>query len=388
MPSFPMAIPFSLVCLARSDGAATLAEVSVNVATSNGVLISSTTSPTIEIHGPSGIQTANANAGAGWDTDNIARALILTYDGTNGGGVLTANGIAVPLTFAGVASGTGAIPTIGFIGADHAVAAPLTGAMGFFGIVPGRIISAGEAASILAYLAQFWYLPPASSVTRNTIGVGDSEICGAFTVNTGESKQYGFYNRALDILGPRMGVAHNFGVSGVGLVSGTFNVLAQWTVNGPGALVPGMPNVVIVEGGLNDISALAPTTTTAATAAGFTTGGNMHTVVAQIASDMSSLAGGPHYIEVQSVITPASSGFEQMARRKANDFIRANYRSWGNSNVKVRLVDIALDAAISMPGTGIIVGPYYDTSNTEHPCKPGQDRWAALLARDILAAGL
>src|ERR1700682_6315323 len=169
MPSFAMAIPFTLVCLARSDGAAVLAEGSANVGASVGVRLASSTAPTIAIRGPGGLQTADATAGAAWDTDNTARALVLTYDGTAGGAVLTANRVGVPLSFGGVASGAGAIPTIGRIGADHAGANALTGGMAFFGIVPGRVVSAPEAASIAAYLAQFWYAPPPGAVTRNTI---------------------------------------------------------------------------------------------------------------------------------------------------------------------------------------------------------------------------
>jgi lysophospholipase L1-like esterase len=382
MASFAMAIPFSLVILARSDGAATLAEVSANIGASNGALISSSTGPTIAIRGPGGLQTADATAGAGWDTDNTARALILTYDGTAGGGVLTANGIAVPLTFGGVASGVGAIPTVGFVGADHATANPLTGDIAFFGIVPGRIISAGEAASILAYLNQFWYLAPLGAVTRNTIGIGDSLIVGFQTVAVGAAA-YGFYQRALNILGPRFGAPNNNGVGGALLVP---DILLQWTGTGVGQLVAGRPNVVVVEGGTNDISVVNPLSNAAATTIGQTTGTRMQTVVTQVASDMSALAGGPHYIEVQTITLSATNGFQIRARNLANNYIRANYRSWGNSNVRVRLVDIGADVALSANPSNPY--PYYFIGEPTHPAKPGQERWAGLLARDILAAGL
>jgi lysophospholipase L1-like esterase len=386
MPAFAMAIPFSLVVLARSDGPATLAEVSPNIAINDGVLISSTTGPTVQIRGPVETQTADAVAGPAWDTDNTARALILTYDGTAGGVVLTADGVPVPLAFGGTASGTGLFSATGTVGATHTGASALTGSEAFLGIVPGRVIGAAEAASILAYLDQFWALPPPSPPTRNTIAIGDSLVIGFLTQPTGNAA-YGFYQRAIDILGPRFGPPHNFGVGGADLTAGVFSVLNQWTESGAAALVAGMPNIVVVEGGINDVAVAAPTTASAATAAGFATVASMKTVVTQVASDMATLAGGPHTIEVQTITLPATDGPQQMARRVANSVIAANYASWGNANVRVRLVDVAADPALSQ-GSQTNLAPYYDLDDSTHPAKPGQERWGALLARDILAAGL
>ena len=56
--------------------------------------------------------------------------------------------------------------------------------------------------------------------------------------------------------------------------------------------------------------------------------------------------------------------------------------------MRPRLVDIGVDGALSVPGTGVILSPYYNVGNPEHPVKPAHERWGALLARDLLSLGL
>jgi hypothetical protein len=388
MSSFTFQIPFSLTIAMRGDGVATATELSSNVSSARGVLVGTDTSA-IKINGPSGIATFTA--AAGWNSSNVAQVITLTCNGTKASTVLLANGVAVTLTPSGADPGTGTATITGTVGQDHAGATPLTGAISFLGFIPGRIQTGAETTAIQAYCAATNCFPPAGSVTRNPIGCGDSLIVGFQTVASGAAA-FGFYQRALSILGPRFGVTpNNNGVGGALLTTGSSpaNVQLQWTGTGAGQIVSGKTNVVAIDGGLNDISSANPLSISAANTIGFTTGASMATVVQAVASSLSATSGGPHYILLSTIALGQTNGFQQIARKLANDIIRDNYRSWGNANAIPVLVDIGADAAISgHSSVNTQLVPYYYAGEPIHLAKPGQERWAALFARAALVAGL
>lgn len=380
---FAFQIPFSLTIAMRGDVVATAVELSSNVSSSRGVLVGTDTAA-ISINGPSGLATFTA--AAGWNSSNNAQVVTLTCDGTKAGTVLTSNGVAVTLTPSGSDPGTGSATISGFVGQDHAGAAPLTGAIAFLGFIPGRVQTGAETTAIQAYIAASNYFSPGGSATRNNIGIGDSLIRGFVTVGAGDSPAYGFYQRAMAILGSRMGTPNNDGVSGANLAG----ITTQWTGTGLGQVSAGKPNVVVFEGGINDISGLATTIATA-NSSGFSVSAAYKTLAQTISSGMSGTSGGPHFLAMFTVSGgPASAnGWQIMARRLCNDVQRAGYSSWGNANVVPILADIGADAAISgHQATNVQPYPYWFVGEPTHPAKPGQERWGALLARALLKAGL
>jgi hypothetical protein len=380
-------IPFSRTVAMRGDGVATAIEWSANVTAGQGMLLGTDTAA-ITIHGSSG--SASFTAPAGWNSSNVSQVNTLTCDGTIAGTILEVNGVAVTLTPVGgsVDPGVGSATITGFIGQDHAGATPLTGGIAFDGCIWGRVQSAVETANIQAYLAQTNYFAPGGATSRNTICIGDSFSVGFFTQDT-DATDFGFYQRALQILGSRFGSPNNFGEGGAVLTGGFPSIQFQWVSGGgSAALVSGMPNIVFMDGGINDITADNPLTPDAAATSGINTAAKIQTVVGDVASSMLGLAGGPHYIFVPTIILSSASSFQQKARRVCNDIVRANYLNWGNSNAIPVLIDVGADGGLSAPGTELLVTPYYNVGNPEHPVKTGQDRWAAIEGRAVLSLGL
>ncbi len=383
---FAFQIPFSLTVAMRGDGVATACELSSNISSARGVLVGTDTAA-IKINGPSGLATFTA--AAGWNSSNVAQVMTLTCDGTKAGTALLANGVAITLTPSGTDPGTGSATVTGFVGQDHAGVTPLTGGISFLGFIPGRVQTGGETTAIQAYCAAANYFAPAGAATRNTIGLGDSLIVGFQTVAAGAAA-FGFYQRALAILGARFGTPNNNGVGGVSLTTVPFGVQWQWsTGGGSGQQVSGKPNVVVIQGGINDVSGAAPTTITAANTIGFATIANMKATVQLVAASLLGLSGGPHFMPVNTISLGNTSGAQQEARKLVNDGIRASYATWGKANAIPILVDIGADAAISgHQAINVQPYPYYYVGEATHPAKPGQERWSGLLARAILAAGL
>lgn len=384
---FAFQIPFSLTIAMRGDGVATAVELSANVSSARGVLVGTDTAA-ITINGPGGAATFTAPAG--WNSSNVAQVVTLTCGGTKATTNLYVNGVAVTLTPAGSDPGTGSATISGFVGQDHAGASPLTGAVAFLGFIPGRVQSVSETTAINAYIsASNYFAATTGSVTRNTIACGNSLVVGFQTVASG-APAYGFYQRALAILGARFGSPNNNGFGGVLLTTGLFNVNSQWSTSGVGQIVSGLPNIVVIEGGVNDIATSNPLTVSASNTTGFATAVSMKTVVnAVAASPLASTAGGPHYIVANTISLGSANLFQQAARKLVNDTIRYNVAEWGNANAIPELVDIGADAAISgHQAVNVQPYPYYYTGELTHPAKPGQERWGAILARAILGLGL
>jgi hypothetical protein len=409
---FAFQIPFTLVLFERAAVACTMVELSTNIGAAQGVLLSSTTGPSIQIRGPGGNMTADVVAGAGWNTDNVARLLILKCDGTKAGTSLTSNGVPVPITTAGVDPGVGIINTPGFLGADHAAANQMTGAIGFFGVVPGRLTTAGEDASLLAYIERnaqngTWYIPPAAQPkTRNLISMGDGNWSGSLPSTIAPI-------RAGAVLGSRTGVVSNFAIDAAGLINvivGVPSDLTQWTNPGGGRdqIVAGMPNIVMIGGGEKDsvvLNAANPNYGLGTLPGSLTIGGKAgywDQLIAQIVSDLQPIAGGPHLLPVCPTTVARIGPWERPMLALANDRMRTRVQGFSTSNVKVRLVDVGASAL--KPGDRVLgdwnfynsLGfgeialrpPYWlQTSNlTPSPC--AQERWGGLLARAMIQAGL
>lgn len=397
--AFDFKVPFTLVMVMVADSSSTLCEISTDITAAQGALLTTTTGPTLQVRGPAGNLTADAVAGAGWAADGVPRVLIAKCDGVTVS--LTANGVVVPLAIAGVAPGVGTIHNPATLGAGHGGANFTSGAAGFFGIVPGRQTTPTEDAQIAAYLAQSWYIPPQGlPKTRNAIGCGDSIMQGGFGTPS-------FGQRTFDALGSRFGVFSNFGLATAQLltdVGAILSVLHQWTTEGQPAVVAGMPNIVLIEGGINDFAAAPPVNYPGAITFGDTVAGRMATVVQTATAFLSGVSSGgvlPHLVAV-CTIQPGrgGAGIGKTGVRRANEGIRARYASWAAPNVQVSLIDLSRDRVFgenvvagivpTLGSLGIgqyLVPPFYAIADNIHPTRPGNLYWGGLNVNRILSLG-
>jgi lysophospholipase L1-like esterase len=378
--------PFTVVLVVAVDGAAVIFEASSGIATSQGVILYSNNAQAVKLRGGSGYETADA-LGPPWESDNIPRQVFLTGDGTmpfeasirEAGLSLATTDAFVAMQIAGVAPGAvaGTVPVT--IGVDHAGANGTSIYFGFMGIWARRF-GYVDSANLRLYLRSIW-APPTLGQTAiyNFESVGDSISLG--TTITGSAPPgfiYAFSEVAVGFLGSRFGQVHNFGVGGEPLVNlsspGTGDVLGQWNNSGNGALSNTLKNIVSVEGGINDFQAGDT---------GTQVGQNMVTVVTQVVSDMNGKPNGPHLILVSTVVFGV--GFSSAAIAAANAYIQANVPGLATVNVHIRIVPSGSDPVlgnISRAGANV----YFN--DTLHPSKPGQRRWAALMAQQLTAEGL
>jgi hypothetical protein len=402
-------IPFSITCFMAGDGVSVPFEVG-NVGTGVGVKLG-TDVAALTVRGTGG--TATFTAAGGWNSSNKGQLLTITCDGTKAGTTIqTSDGVAVALASAGVDPGVtapGSQPIV--VGADHATANPLTGEIGFFGVIWGRVQSGAETTEIqktltsrgLIALASSWYLPPPSEAKRvNMIAGGDSIGFGHLTntlVDDPTDPPYAYPNMAASVLGSRYGtsgVANNFALSSALLtLFVTVNpVITQWTGLGVPAIVSGMTNVAVLEGGVNDTLAINPTTFAAMQSCANTLYTRWVTLVTQVVSDLNGVPGGPHYIVVNT-ITPgyAASGagvLYQAARWQANIQLKQKIASLGTANVRIVLMPIGLDPLLSSyQNPAFVPNPAFKAAGDPvHPSKAGHRHWGGKLGKLLLSLGL
>jgi hypothetical protein len=396
----PFQIPISIAALMQSDGVATIYEMSADASSSIGIRVRSDTAPTLEITGPGGTMTANATAG--WFTGNNPGLVTVTTDGTLAGTLLKLNGVAVALTPAGTAPGAQALTTVPAVyGAAHGGAEPMTGAMGFFGVVPGRVITAQEITNIIAYLnLNGWYIPPQGQAhTRNNIACGDSIYAGHSSNAIGaDDKTYSSVNYSTLIIGARNapGVSQNFAISAARLVTdvgATLSVLTQWNTLGVPAIVSGMKNVIYLEGGINDIVPSIPTNDfPGAQASALTVLGLWNTVLTQVVSNLHGVpsgGNGNHVVAVNTISKDPGSLIAEAAVYLFNQLFRTRYAGYSVSDVTVILCDIGGDYIIgNETSPSYLPAPAYNVLDTIHPAKPGQAHWGGRMARTLINAGV
>lgn len=398
--------PFSITCFVRGDGTGTVFEHSADVTAGQGVLLGTDTSA-LSIHGPSGL--ARFTAPAGWNSSNVGQIVTIECDGTIAGTTVRVNnGTPVVLTPVGgsVDPGVGTTTVIGFIGQDHAAATPLTGAVGWLGTIWGRVQTAAERANIQTYLTQnglvklrsSWYLPPAGqsvSVNLQTFGDSISVAHGAQdATNDTLCIPFAYGNRAASVLGSRCagGTAKNFGLSSARLTNFVVvnPVLTQWTGNGVPGIVPGITNVNNVEGGVNDTLDLNPTTVETAQSSAVTIYSRWVTVINQMVSDLNGVAGGPHYIIVNTITPGFGDEFYILARILCNLQLQRDAAALGTTNVKIVMNPIGSDALLgSQVNVNFVPSPAYEFGGDPvHPAKPGHEHWGGHLAAVLLSLGL
>jgi hypothetical protein len=391
VPSFALAIPFTLAMVCRVDGGqpgnvhqACALELSANIASSVGVRVSTGVSagtmPSITVRGLGG-GTLNADYvdalswAAQWIEDDLCRLIIIKCDGTTF--TISVNGVdqTSKLTITGTPPGTGAIPTVGTIGADHAGGNSLVGAFGLIAVWP-RLTSTTDDAQTLAYARSTWALTDRSTGTQTThlVTAGDSIM---------EYNIYGPYpGRLAANLGPKYyrsdapGSPDKFCATtanvGATLSAGVNQILANYNTLKAGALLNGFINVLFDEGGVNDIQAvLLPTTLLAAQTGAAALLVLMKALVTQQIADLTAVTGGPHLIVVQTVTYGAGVGnpsgfpFYEMCATLFSQAIIATFanNAFGTAYVKTDVMDLTGDVVL---GQGSKHNTFYPASYPNH----------------------
>jgi hypothetical protein len=401
--SIAFQIPVSIMLLVRCDGTATPIEWSTNASSSTGVRLRSDTSPTLTITGPGG--TGTWNAAAGWLTGNGAHLVWITTDGTLAGTKINLDGVNVTLTSSGTAPGTLTLTTVPAVwGADHThTGEPMTGAIGFSGLVPGRVVSGAEITASLAYVntpsTPFgWYLPtPGATQTRNFISCGDSISAGHGTAVGGTDTQlYSYSSRAQSILGSRCGglPTQNYGQDSARLTvdaNPVFSVLTHLNTSGIPAIVSGMKNVIILQGGVNDEAPLGQGSFAACQAGAVTIAGYWLTVAAAAVTALHGVSSGGNgnHIVVYHTLTKQGTIPSGVSRALANRILRAQFAAQSVSDVTVIMCDMGADPVLGNTiSPSFQPDPAFNSGDTTHPTKPGHEHWGGELARVLLAAGV
>lgn len=373
-PSLAIGIPFTIVAVVRGDQYGTICELSADVGSGRGVEFRDGGGWTARINGPTALSYNDHGDGQFWGCRNEIHCYILTCDGTTTqlyvDGALVTN-----LSRDGVAPGTGSFSVASTIGAAHGGIRPLTGAIGL--LYPyTHAFSASERTQTLAYVNGIWRLTPRANqgIKYNVLVVGDS--IGAGTHTQSETYQnlnapFAFTQIACTQLGARFGTATNYAVSGAQLGQTPPNIKTYWDNNGKPSTASGKTNIVVVQGGINDLGGGATVNQTNA---------NLQAVVQDVSAYLSSIASGaPQYVVVVTITGATNS----VNAASVNSNTRANYTSWGASGVTMLLADVGNDPVIAQN----VNGTYYN-ADTLHPVKPGHQRMGTILANTLIAAGL
>jgi len=358
-------IPFSLVIVFRADTPkAALCELSADVTAGRGVSFTNSSGWTSQINGPSALQLCDNGNGQLWAADNAVRFIILTCDGTTT--KLYVNGTQVFLSQSAVAPGTGSFTVAATIGALHAAGLPLTGAIG--AVYPyARVLNAGEIAQVTADVTASWRITPIpQAVEYQLIGVGDSIMLGAAL---SASTAYNYAHSMMGVLaaqaGARFGTPLNLAVSGAHLPA----IQVQWSGTGSASCVSNATNILVAEGGINDVGAGTPVATINA---------DYQALVQAMSARASAVAGGRPQAVVATTLFGTAGTTANALAVSANT--RANYLSWGAAGVTMLLADFGNDPVLTAANSNY-------TQDGTHPTVPGDQRAGTILANVLLAAG-
>lgn len=388
-PSTSLSVPSTTVVVFRADGAAVLAELSSNVSSAEGFLQSSNGGWAAQVHGPSGLQNTDVAQGDYWGMGNTVMYVVQTNDGTTMD--MYINGVLVGSVSSGTAPGIGSFSTVISLLADHAAARALTGAIGLLYHYP-RVWTPSDFATADADIRASWRLTDMNErQLYNVILLGDSIGAGAHTQTESvfipdPNRLYSFGNIACAQLGFRFGSYINYAVSGAQLVA----ITASWASLGQAATVTGKRNIVICEGGINDLGDWPGGIVDSASQAAATAAINsrMQTYIQTVSAGLSGI-GGPQNIFVCTITYEAgANSFFEAARQAINANTVANYASWGAANVTMGLADFGADVVLGTPAGNWPGNQNYFESSGLHPVKPGHQRAGAILANAMITAGL
>jgi lysophospholipase L1-like esterase len=309
--------------------------------------------------------------GYGAFDDDANHTWIWSSDGTDAGLTLERDGVSIPLTTNATAPGTGAITTVGTAGSSHSLGSPIIGAVGRLYAYTSQL-SIAQKSAVYTDCQSKWPLAPTSGAqVWNTLVFGDSFLSIATGVSNNFSRM---------VIGRLLAYRGNFvfGTPTMGAISGTFLVQNASNINGQiagsTAFSSALPNLVIVNGGVNDINGSRTAVQIIA---------DWGTVAASIAAKCAT-AGGVNHVVIQTITY--NDPTKEAVRLAANIGIRAALAGYSTANAIFHLCDMGGDAMLGSKGTTVQT-PYFWTDGL-HPSALGYERWYGLLAQTLAAAGI
>jgi len=312
-----------------------------------------------------------------WASDDGCHTWIVTSNGTDPP-TITRDGQALALTTNAVSPGTGTATVSGMLGASHALSAIGIGAIArwylYSSVLSGALLAQG-----LADCQAKWPSSPTTSgpQTVKVLEAGDSITAGA---GVNSVYRYRLDGRLMVYGGPKYGSPTygyplNFGVGGTTLAQ----IGASVTSSVVPALTPGVKNLVIIQGGTNDLEQSRTALQMIA---------DWQTAVGNAVTGLVALGDGlTHGVVV--ITTPYLGPSNEAVRLPANAGVRANYASWGSTSgatkAVVILADVGADAMMGSHGTTITT-PYF-VADGVHPSKIGYERMYAVLAAALATSG-
>jgi lysophospholipase L1-like esterase len=302
-----------------------------------------------------------------WDSDDTSHFMVIQTDGTDGGLEVWLDGQQLQIFTNTTAPGAGAITQPATIGSGHALTSPIVGATPLVASYP-RYASANDRAVALAYYNSKWPIAPTTAAqTVAVTQVGDST---AFGTGVGGAPLYTLPGRVRAYGGPKYGTPQNLGVGGSRLVQvGGSGETPINTVLAGATLSSTTPNLVLVQGGLNDL-------------------GNESN--AQIQADLTTVwttaqtkcaATGLVNLVVVYTLTHNADPTDTAV---VNAWIRANYASFTTTNAVFVLLDGGGDPMLSVVGAQDL---HLYLVDDLHPSKLGYERAYGLLAPILAAHG-
>lgn len=211
---------------------------------------------------------------------------------------------------------------------------------------------------------------------------GDSIIAG----NDSTQASYALPRQLAALLGQRFMAGPNLAIAGATLGTGSSAVIVnQYTTpqgggfsapSGEQDLIAGQPACVVTDGGSNDIAIYGQSASATATL--------MATYVTTMSSDLNARS-SPLAKHAICVMTPTGRTDTPVDFTAYANLIRANYASWGATNVRVVLVDATADPIIGQGGSG---GSVYFQPDNVHLTQAGVARLASLFVAAMTAAGV
>lgn len=347
-----------------------------------------------------------------WLADDKCHWFVLEWcqNNSSGSGMfeLIVDGVAVPIKQTLATQSGGSLFTTLTLGATNAGTGGAVFVLGYLGLFNYRL-TAGEISAWVEYLKTKWpqpmstiYQGPPSKSTEPprivSVAIGDSIQSGTYEDRTQVAP-----NVAVTNLGSRflpLSERNNFAVLGTRLVvNGSppdfLDVNDQFISRAQSALAAGATNIVFVEGGINDIQALAPVSSgDVITDTAIMLGWHTTLLNTTIIPYLNSIANGANqYVVLETITfshanTGPPNGMEGL-RAAVNAYLVG---TWGNLVVgltKVLVADVGGDIVLgtNFGGAGATpTKPYF--GDDTHLSRFGQARKAGLLMSVITSANL